>query len=306
MEFNGWARLMIEEHLPFDVVILDDLDGPEKLQRYDMLVLPDTTCMSNRCCQAIRSYVRNGGRLLATGESSRLAETGRITRSNFGLGDVLGVEWCDVMTGPFAIESAADPEPACGRLQRVHASGACLAHLVSVDEAGGVAGNEDPLPVALTPWPIFTEHLFGEGRSIYVAFDIGRHYAVRGPVHIGEWMTRLIDRLFGARQIAVKAPRTVEVTLWRQPNRVVIHLANRSVPWTLPTAAREIREILPVHDVDLTLPLPWRRPAVTGRHCEPKHRMKGSALHIRVPLLNAYAAVIIGHSNNSTPRNTVR
>jgi hypothetical protein len=165
-----------------------------------------------------------------------------------------------------------------------------------------VAGNEDPLPVALAPWPIFTEHLFGAGKSIYVAFDMGSYYTLRGPVHIGEWMTRLIDRLLGARQIVVKAPHTVEVTLWRQPNQVVIHLANRSISFQrhLGAAAHEIREILPVHDVDLALPLPWRRPAVTGRHCEPKHRVKDSALHIRVPLLNAYAAIIIGHSNNST------
>jgi hypothetical protein len=124
---------------------------------------------------------------------------------------------------------------------------------------------------------------------------MGRYFTMHGDQHIGIWMNELLQTLLPKRQIEVRAPRTVEVTVWRQPAvpRTIIHLANRSVAWSLPTNAREITEILPVPEVELTLASPYARPKVTGRGVTVRAKRQRGRLVLRVPVLNAYAAVVI-------------
>jgi hypothetical protein len=89
--------------------------------------------------------------------------------------------------------------------------------------------------------------------------------------------------------------RTVEVTIWRQhaPPRTIIHLANRSVPWTLATGARKITEILPVHDVEMRLPGRAERLNVSGRGAHVHVVQTTPDLVLRLPVLQAHAAVVI-------------
>ena len=151
------------------------------------------------------------------------------------------------------------------------------------------------MPLELTPWPVFVRYSFGAGQSLYAAFAIGRYYTLHGDAHIGTWMADSLDALLPARQLTVTAPRTVEVTMWRQPAlpRTIIHLANRSVPWTLPTDARQVTEILPVHGVEVTMPTPYPEPKVSCRGAEVTVRHQGNQLVMEVSVLHAYAAIVI-------------
>lgn len=303
-EFYGWARLLIEEHLPYDVIVAENVgrEGVKALSgKYDLVILPDASHLSEAFCSAVREYVRAGGRLLATGTSSLGDERGA-PLGDFRLADVLGVHHESAFKGSLAVEAPEEPEPASGTFQfvtPVH-GGKLVRHWVDVDPVGQGA-YEDPLPMAPMPWPAEVRSAFGKGRSLYVAFDIGRYYQLRGPQHIAEWMRGLVDELAGARQIVVKAPRTVEVTLWRQesPERTIVHLANRTVPWTLPTRAREYVEIVPVHDVEIELDLgaEWDGrygiPKVSCRGAELRMVCRRPRLKVRVPVLEDYAAVVI-------------
>ncbi len=299
-EFNGWARLMIEEHLPFDIIVAERITTAEVLEKYDLVVLPNVVNLSGRCCEMISAYVCGGGRVLATAATSRGDERGG-TRADFGLGDVFGICWQGEADGPFAIAGHREPEPASGCFQQVATEAKTLAHVVAVDPAGSLAGMKDPMPMEPTPWPAFVQHPFGVGESLYAALAIGRYYTLHGDAHIGTWMAELLDAVLPARQLVVKAPRTVEVTVWRQPAlpRTIIHLANRSVPWTLPTGARQITEILPVHDVELTMLTPYREPKVSCRGADVTVQRDGDQLIMQVSVLHAYAAVIIEPSGTN-------
>ncbi|MBT9132333.1 MAG: hypothetical protein DDT33_00847 [Firmicutes bacterium] len=213
--------------------------------------------------------LRDGGRILATAETSLRDEKG-MSRSNFELKNVLGVSWQESSEEHFAIEGNPEPEPSSGKLQKVPTLGTTLAHLFTVDPAGSVLGGKDPLPMEITEWPVFTKNSYENGQAIYAAFDIGRYYAMHGDQHIGTWMTNLINSILPVRQIEVKAPRTVEVTVWQQKecNRTIIHLANRTVPWTLPTNNRQITEIIPVTDIELSLKMSCANPTVSSRNAE--------------------------------------
>jgi hypothetical protein len=305
-EFYGWARLLIEEHLPYDVIVAENVgrEGVAALTgKYDLVILPDASHLSEAFCGAVREFVRAGGCLLATGSSSLGDEKGA-RLGDFQLGDVLGVHSEEAFQGCLAVEAPEEPEPASGTFQFVTATGEdegeLVRHWVDVDPVAR-GHQEDPLPLAPMPWPSEVRGTFGQGRSLYVAFDIGRYYQLRGPQHIAAWMRAAVDGLIGARQIVVKAPRTVEVTLWRQesPERTIVHLANRTVPWTLPTRMREYVEIVPVHDVEIEFALgeEWAErygiPKVSCRGAELRMVRRRPILKVRVPVLEDYAAVVL-------------
>jgi hypothetical protein len=70
--FHGAYRALLESGLAFDTVT-DRLAGADDfasvLQRYDVLVLPDVTCMSDREAAVIDAYVAQGGAIVATGQT---------------------------------------------------------------------------------------------------------------------------------------------------------------------------------------------------------------------------------------------
>lgn len=314
-DFNGWARLLIEEHLPFDVIVAENvgrarlLPSRDALSNYDLVILPGVTCLSDSFCSALRDYVTNGGRILATGDTSICDEKGS-KRPDFALGDTLGISLVGEVEGHFAIVGAKDSdsgapisphtlspesfalaEPASGLFCQVKSTGRVVSRRIEVDPAGSVAGGEDPLPVGPADWPAVTIN----ARAGYVAFDIGRLYTVHGDTHIGVLMAEILDSLLPGRQILVKAPRSVEVTVWRQPdqNRTIIHLANRTVQWSLPTNQREIREIVPVHDIELSIPSLYENPHVTARHTDVAVSEADGRLVMRLSRVEDYAAAVI-------------
>lgn len=290
-EFIGWARLLIEEHVPYDIVIAENAFD---LNKYDLLILPNSAYLSDEFVRTIGEFVSSGGKIIATAETSLFDEKGE-KRSDFALGSVLGIEKTSSVEGNFALERAAEPEPASGVFQQVTASGEIISRYVEVDPAGPVAGSKDPLPMKTTDYPAAAKNGFGRGESIYVAFDVGNYFDRHGDEHIAEFMAEMMDTVLPERQIEVKAPRTVEATLWEQPeiNRTVIHLANRTVAWTLPTDLRQFTEIIPVHDIELKLKISHVSPKVTSRNADIEYNITGEILTVTVKRLEAYAAVTV-------------
>jgi len=273
---------------------------PAKLGKYDLVILPDLANLSDAACAIVREYVSRGGRILATGSTSLRDERGK-TRAEFALADVLGIASQGSVKGHFAVQRPIEPAPASGTFQRVRSSGSVLSRYIRVDPAGSVGGVKDPLPLEVTDWPVVVRHSYGRGQSAYVAFDIGRFYELHGDEHIGIWMAELVDGLLPSRQIVVKAPRTVEVTLWEQdaPRRVIVHLANRTVPWTLPTDRRQPTEIIPVHNLQLSLPCEWPNPKVSCRRAQISSSVEAGRLTVSVAKLGAYAAVLVEPGDRS-------
>ena len=89
----GLEHIHRTEHLLTDV-IFDDSLMPERLAPYPVVVLANSTCLSDAQCDALRSYVRGGGTLLATMESSLYDKWGN-QRENFGLADLFGADYVE-------------------------------------------------------------------------------------------------------------------------------------------------------------------------------------------------------------------
>ncbi len=293
-ELAGWSRLLMESHVPFDVVIAENVHNADSLAAYKLVILPEIVHANESFCSAVREYARLGGHILATGACAIWNEKNAIC-NDYQLADVLGVSWRGFADEAFAVELPAGAAPIKSRFEQVEASGDVLTRQIAVDPDGSVFGGLDPLPMHPTVWPAATRKSFGKGLSFYVAFPIGSVYEEYGESYIAQWMEELVRLALPERPFEAMGPRTVETTLWRQEQlgRTIIHLANRSVAWSLPTDARRITEIIPVHDFILRIPTPCSNPRVECRGAEITHHIEANILVVTVKKLDAYAAVIV-------------
>jgi hypothetical protein len=81
-------QTLIQHRIPFHIIYDRHLND---LSRYKVLILADQDALSDAQAEAIRAFVRSGGGLVATGNSSLLTDW-RLRREKFALADVLGID----------------------------------------------------------------------------------------------------------------------------------------------------------------------------------------------------------------------
>ena len=70
------GRALLDHHVQFDVIFKKDLNS-ESLKRYETVFLPNVAYLSDRACESLLAYVRQGGRLIATGQIATHDELAR-------------------------------------------------------------------------------------------------------------------------------------------------------------------------------------------------------------------------------------
>ncbi len=93
----GTFRATLEEHLPTAVINDWNLTAAD-LAPYKVLVLPNSACMSEEQAEAIRQYVKDGGGLVASLDTSLFDDLGN-PRKDFLLADVFGVNYKGAIVG---------------------------------------------------------------------------------------------------------------------------------------------------------------------------------------------------------------
>jgi Hypothetical glycosyl hydrolase 6/Beta-galactosidase trimerisation domain len=267
----GWYQALVEARIPFEMVH-DRLLDSERTKQFKTLILPNTAALSDTQCAQLRAFVKNGGSVVATYETSLYDEWG-VRRKDFGLADLLGVKWSGKSEGPMqnsylTLEHVAAPHHPL---------------LKGVEDAPRIINGASRLvveprekfaqmPITLVPsypdlpmekvYPrqaktdIAGVYLreFGTGRVVYFPWDIDRTYwevlaedhykLLRNSV---EWATN------EDRSLEVSGPGLVEVTAWRNKDAIVIHLVNLSNPMTM---KGPYREFIPVGEQKVRVQIP--------------------------------------------------
>jgi hypothetical protein len=290
-ELDGWSRVLIEEHIPFELIVAEKVETAQDLSRFDLVILPNTAFVSEDFCGAVTGFADSGGRVLATGETSLGDERG-FPRDDFALGRLFGIKSKGSVEGSFYMEAGIEPEPAVGVFQQVVTTSEILARHIVTDPAGSVSGTLDPLPMEITEWPVAVTRSIGSGQVLYIAFGVGRYYALQTLKHARDCMVQAIDRLLPNRQVVVVAPRCLEITVWAQesPERKVIHLANRT---PLAHDMARIHEVPPLRDIVIELESPYPNPRVTCRCAQATTTIEGSRIRVAFETLEVYAAVVV-------------
>ncbi len=266
----GMYQALIEARIPFEMVHDGNLDA-QHLAPYKLLILPNIAALSEEQCGRIREYVKAGGSILATYETSLYDQWGN-KRSDFGLADLFGVKYAGRTWGHVRNSFM--------RLEWDHPQSDILRgfegaqRIINTTRIAGVNKLESDYSGPLTLIPTYPslpmEELYpridrtstplvylrhvGSGKVVYVPGDLDRSFwELLVPDH-----ARLIRNLVNwalaePLDVQVTGPGMLDVTHWRQRNSVTVHLVNLSNPMTM---RGFYREFLPLGEQTVVLRLP--------------------------------------------------
>ena len=313
----GVFRALMEDHLPLDIVIEQDVEDFKTLSRYKVLILPNAACLSRKALDTTRAFVKAGGGIVSMHESSLCNEFGD-RRADFGLADVFGAhfkgaedfsarwpnypKWTEVyvgISGPDLHPITDDPvvrsnyRRGSDRLQYI-------GWMTNVETAPGATKLGRRLS-APTEWPFIVLNSPGAGRSAYFAEDMGQAYFIAPYQYQRRLIANAVRWAAGANKppARVEAPLCVQAAYYTQRNgkRTVVHLlnevntsANRALPENNPS---EREEILPISDIRVTLT--YLTP--TSAFQEPGHRAlpikrTAAGIEVTVPRLEVHSMVV--------------
>jgi len=302
-ELIGALKALDALHIQHDVVADWNLRA-DVLKPYQLLVLPNVGCMSDAQVEAVRDWVRQGGSLLATTESS-LFDENCAPRRDFALGDVLGLRVDEPISnavqtadtkGPIYIHPGQDRHAIFEGLPKTElilpGDAVAARTLEGRPLARRIADAGTPMHAPLGPTEQAAIHLnrFGNGRAVWVAASLFARSRYQDPLTGVRWTDRLIRNL--VRQLAPEAPWQLEASerIWAGLNRQaaerrhVLHLVN----W---------QTDLPAIDVPVRVA---RRLAPRGRATQvwPERRSlatatEGAWLRFRIPRVGPHVMVTL-------------
>lgn len=269
----GMYQALLEARLPFEFVH-DGLLDAERLRPFKLLVLPNISCLSDRQCHQLREFVRQGGSLLATYQTSLYDEEGN-PRKDFGLADLFGARLVTRSIGPMnnsymRLERGPEGTPLHPLLEGFEGAERIVntVHRVGATPTSPLPSKPltliPPFPslpmeelyprVERTDTPLVFLREFGRGRVVYFPGDLDRSFWEL----LIEDHARLLRNAFHwalnePPALVVRGPGLLDVTFWRQKNSLTVHLVNLS---TVMTMRGYLREFIPLPPQEVRVRLP--------------------------------------------------
>ena len=257
----GAFQAMMERHLPVSLVTDRELERG-KLDDCKVLFMPNCAAMSDAELETVRRFVRNGGGLVATYETSLYDEHAK-PRETFGLADVLNAK----KTGAFDCRRlviswdvkqqhgahlhlapqhrwASDPvildtlarRNATQSLTNISYGLPLNCQMLLVEPLKGapspmriVAATTDKKTgeVTRTNTPAIIESTYGKGKVIFLPHDLSWSFFRFGQEHWSRMMELALREVAAAPPpVEVVAPRIVQAMTHTQDGRLVVHLLN--------------------------------------------------------------------------------
>jgi hypothetical protein len=256
----GWYQALVESRIPFDMVH-DQLLDPALLGAYKTLILPNIAALSDAQCEQLRTFVKNGGSLIATYETSLYNEHGE-PRTNFGLSDLFAVDYAGRRQGPMLNSYVRlEHEALQGNVMFSGLEDAprIINGVFQVEVTPRERFAETPLTLIPSYPDLPMEKVYPRvaktdisclylrkpaGRVAYFPFDVDRTF----------WEVLCADHLKVMRNtvrwandeepvVEVDGPGVIDVTVWRNASSITIHLVNLTNPMTMKGPYRDFSPI---------------------------------------------------------------
>jgi hypothetical protein len=314
----GWCQVLVESRIPFEMVH-DRLFDAAHLDAFHTLILPNIAALSDAQCDQLRAFVKRGGNLIATYETSLYDEWG-VRRKDFALADLFAVTFTGRAEGSMQnsylrLEHDASPNhPLFSGLEDAPRIVNAVSRLV-VEPREQFARP----PITLIPsYPdLPMEKVYprqaktgvsgvylrergmpdmpSSGRIAYYPSDLDRTFWEVLAVDHLKLLRNTVQWAAGERQtIEVSGPGFLDVTAWHDQDAIVIHLVNLTNPMAM---KGPYREFFPVGEQTLKIHLP------DGLHAKAAQLLvaertteiqrNGSDLTIKVPSILDHEVVAI-------------
>jgi hypothetical protein len=265
---NGMYYALLEGRFLFDFVHEDRMDA-EQLSRYSALILSNVALLSDTQCNQLRAFVKAGGSLLATFETSLYDEKNQL-REDFALADVFGIRKAGDVIGTTGNAFYA-------RIERKHEildGFAGTNWLPGAEYRVPLAPVADPVLTVVPGFPAYPPELAyprasqtnvpavvlreeGTSRLAYIASDIERSMWVSGDIDLSRLLQNTVKWiLHGEQPVAIQGPGLIESFAYETEPGFALHVLN----YTNPNTHRGlIREFYPIGAQAVSFAIPEGR-----------------------------------------------
>ena len=262
----GFYHALVEARLPFEM-LSDQAITLERLKRFKVLILANSTCLSDAQCAMLDSYVAQGGSIVAAYETST-RDAGNTPRPDFGLSKVLGVSMTSSSSGPVkntyvALNGEHPINDGYEGARRIVGG----SHVISVQ-----AADDAEMPFLYVPqfpdlpmeevYPrgepsgaavVAREHT-GGGRTVYIPWNIGQiFWEVLAPDH-GRLIANAVRWALGKRpDVEVNGPGVLDLAVRRCEEMLALTMVNLTNPMMM---KGPMRDTYPVGRQEVSIAIP--------------------------------------------------
>lgn len=269
----GFYEALVEARIPFEMVH-DGLLDAAHVDRFKTLILPNVAALSDAQCEQLRQYVKRGGSLVATFQTSLYDEWGT-RRADFALADLFGARWSGRLEGPMKnsyllLRKDSTKGGYHPLLRGLEDAGRIINGVGRVEASALNEGFHPPLTLIPSYPDLPMEEVYprheetdipgvfleesAKGRVVYFPWDIDRTFWEVACVDHGRLLRNAVDWATDeAQPVTVSGPGMLDVAVWRQKSSMTVHLVNLTNPMMM---KGPYRELIPVGEQQVTVRLP--------------------------------------------------
>ncbi|MBI3696733.1 MAG: beta-galactosidase trimerization domain-containing protein [Acidobacteria bacterium] len=293
-EFGGLYDALLRAQVPFDVIDDYSLER-EDLARYAALLLPNVACMSDQTAARLRDYVRQGGHLFATFETSLYDEFG-VRRQDFALRDLFGVTATGKIAGPqrWDFLKRRGSSPLLDGLAREWIPSPVYHVQVKPSGASPLLQFTRPLTGPYDGIPDLSDDpaLLVNGNTVYSAGDLGNAIQSFHMMEALRLVANAVREVAPSPVTIENAPQSVEVVLRSQNGgrRLLLHLINYTGEMTRP-----IQRVLPLKNLRISVRIsaPVKRAHTLVRPQRLSVKAVRDQVQLTLPQLLEYEVVVL-------------
>jgi len=246
---QGTYDALLQGRYAFDYVHEDRLDA-DRLSKYRLLILPNIAMLSDHQCDQLRDFVKAGGSLMASFETS-LYDENLNRQENFGLADLLGTSKAGEAIGTNGNAYYARIEnPTAAQHHPITNGFAGTNWIPGAQNRIPLKPTKDPLltvvpgfvryppelaypPLSHTDEPAVVLRDLGSSRTAYFSGDIERTYWLTGHGDLLRLMHNTINWLtHDERVVSIDGDGLIEMFCWETEPGYAVHLLNYTNPNT--------------------------------------------------------------------------
>ena len=264
---DGMYDALIEGRFLFDFVHEERMEL-ERLKKYSALILPNTALLSDAQCEQLRAYVRQGGSLLATFESSMYNEHNQ-RRPDFGLADVFGIHAAGGVIG-----RVGNSNPFYARIEKQHPILEGFGNtriLPGAEYRVPLAPVDGPVLTVVPGFPAYPPELSyppqphtnepaivvrenGNARLVFFPGDVERTMWLSGNTDLSRLLQNAIRWVAGeSTPVTITGRGLIEAFAWETEPGFAVHVLN----YTNPNVHRGwVREFYPIGEQKVRMKVP--------------------------------------------------
>jgi len=299
-EFAGAYELMIRNHIPYDFLLDRDMVF-HNLKNYRVIILPNVIHLTPAQCREIRRYLRNGGAVFATYETSLYGREGKRMK-NFALRDIFGAKYVadigeqspgySVAYSKFVVNHTVNKN---GLKENLFPAGGKYISIVTKNAIAVLLKRcryYCDYPQEETAHPSIVARRYGKGKVIYIPGEFFRLYHCKGFLEYSQFFRQSIEWFTNnLMPVVTDLPDTVESTVTRnKTGHGIIHLVNCSFDRTRP-----VSEIIPVRGKYFSIKTDraYRKIVDISTDRRLNFRKENGYLRISLPALTGYNIIVM-------------